>query len=155
LVDAVHAEVADGEGPVGELLGGELLVLGAGGEGADLSGDLEDALAVGVADDGRDEAVGDGDGDGDVGDLVVGDGPVDPGGVDAGDAAQGEGAGLDDEVVEGDLLALGLEGGVDLRAGVGEGPRVEVDGEVVVGDLALGVAEATGDGLAHGADGLD
>lgn len=70
VVDAVHAQVGDGEGSALVLLGLELAVAGLGGERLGLGRDGREALGADVFDDGGDEAVGGGDGDADVRALV-------------------------------------------------------------------------------------
>src|SRR5882724_1815680 len=103
VADAQHAEVRDGERRACVLLGPKLPVARALGHLARLRGDLTDGLLVGVADDRRGEAVLDRDGHADVDAGVLDDGLLGEGGVGLGDAAQRERAGLEDEVVPGEL----------------------------------------------------
>ena len=66
LPDALHSQVADGEGGAGELVRGEPAGPCPGGEIVRLAGDLSERLAIGVTDDGNDEPVIDGDRDADA-----------------------------------------------------------------------------------------
>src|SRR6185436_15083191 len=100
----------------------ELLLLRARGEIADLARDGHDALAIGVADDRRDEPVRNRDGDRNVDAPVNEDRLRCEGGVRFGYAKQSDGARFDEKIIEADLLrrrALGCtacELGVDLLA---------------------------------------
>src|SRR5690606_7081586 len=133
LVDAVHAQVADGERAAAELVRGELPGAGAIGEVVGRGGDLAEALAVGVAHDRDDEPVVEGDGDADV-DVAVADDPVPgPRGVDLRVAAQRHRTGPDEQVGDGDPGSGGGELLVDLVTEGEQRARVDDAGQVEVG----------------------
>ena len=94
-VHAHHPEVGHAEGAAGELLGLQLLLLGALGEILSFTADGDEIFRVRVADDGGDEAVLNGDGEGDVNAGVVVDGVARPGTVHRGDGAEGVRGGQD------------------------------------------------------------
>src|SRR5689334_5180911 len=133
LADPVHAEVADGERAIGELVRGELAGPRPGGEVVCLAGDLGEGFAVGVADDGDDEPVIDGDRDADVDVAVPQDAGLVPGDVDLGAVGQRPGAGPGEQVGDGDL---------DVRAVALVGPDAE--GEQLVGGGHNGQVEVRG-----------
>ena len=159
LVDAEHAQVRDRERPVGHLLGLELPGSRPCRELPHLARDRGDALLVRVADDRRDEPVGDGDRDGDV------DAPVDEDGVGRearvalGHAHERDRAGLDEQVVDRHLRRVASrrprrrpsrhELGVDLLAERHELGDVDVDREIEVRDGRLGLGEPPRDRPAH------
>jgi hypothetical protein len=149
----VHAHVGDGDGAALVLLWGELAVSGALAEGLGFVRDLGEALGVGVSEHRRDEAGWRGNGDRHVNALVLADDALlfQPGRVDLWDGLVGERDGLDEDVVDGDLvLVLGHR--VQRRAQLHEladrhGRRHDV---VWVG--LLGLRQALGDGLSHRRD---
>ena len=61
-IDAVGAEIGNRQGAMGELIGFEFVFLGSFGEIFDGGADFGEGFLLGVADDGSDEAVVDGDG---------------------------------------------------------------------------------------------
>lgn len=148
----VHAHVGDGDGATLVLLGLELVVASLLGQLLDGVGDGLEATGLSAGDDGGDEASGGGDGDGNVDGLELADGIASPASVDGGDLLAGNGDGLDEEVVDGELvLALGgaVQGLTQLQQLV-DGDRAG-DEEVRVG---LGrLQQAGGNGLAHAAEG--
>ena len=131
LADAVDAEVADGEGTAGQLVRGELAGPCPGGQVVCLAGDLGQGLAVGVADNGDDEPVVDGDRDADADVAVPQDAGLVPGDVDLRVGGQRRRAGPGEQVGDGDLevramplVSLGAEGEQVVRG--------EDDGQVEV-----------------------
>jgi hypothetical protein len=70
-----------------------------------------------------------------------------------GNATERLGAGLEDEVVDGELHALRFEGGVELFAEGEERGGVEFDFDVEVRELGLRFQQAARDGAAHIGDG--
>ena len=151
-VDAEHAEVGDGERAALEFVGLELAVLGFAGERLGFAADLDERFVLRFLDDGGDEAVGDGDGEGelDVGELA--DGVALEGRVDGGDATDGLGGGLEDEIVEAELDRRGefAERFVELHAEVEHRLGIDVDLEIEMGDGGLALEQALGDDGAHG-----
>lgn len=148
----VHAHVADRERPALVLLRLEFPVAGARAQVFDGGGDAFQAEGVDVADDGRHEPDGGGDGDGDVDGVVLPDDDlvVDlaPGGVDGGDLGAGDGAGFDEEVIEAELVGAG-GGGVERLPELEELGDGEGGGDEVVRVLVHGLGEAVGDRFAH------
>ena len=128
--DAIGAKVGDGEGAVGVFLGGEGALLGLLDELFEFAVDLDDVLGVGVADDGGDEALILGDGQGDVDAGMLKDGLALPGGVEHGMVFEGVGGELDEVGVEGEFF---VGGGVVAFAFVEEAVDGGGDAEVVVG----------------------
>ena len=129
-IDAGHTEVGDAEGATGKFSRLEFLVFGATTEGFGFGADLEERLAVGVADDGGDEAVFNRDREGNVNRAVGLDAGAGPRRVDAGDGAQGGGGGFEDEIVDGEFDAVFGEAGVELFAEGEERRGVDFDIEV-------------------------
>lgn len=176
LLDAHHAHVGDGEGAALVLVGGELVGTSAGDEILDLVGDGGQALGVGVGDNGGDQASGGRGGDANVGGVVpifpkgskvnmagdkqmlaneqlrhvilLSDGVVHPGAVGLGDGLEGKSGGLDDEVVDGQLVLV-LGGLVEDLAELQDLIHLELDGDVVVGDGLLGLGQTLSNDLAH------
>ena len=152
--DAVHAEVGDREGRTRHLVRRELLRAGLADEGLRLDGDVLQRLGVRVADDRGDQAVFEGDAEGEVHRAVGADARAGPGGVDRGDAAKGFGGSLQDEVVDRELDRVGAGFGealVQRFAHRHERSGVDFDLEVEVRDGDLGLEEPAGDRLAHAA----
>lgn len=156
LNSGVHAHVGDGEGTTLVLLGLELVLAGALAKVLDLVGDAGQAQALDVLDDGGDQTGGGSNGNANVrGAVLTDDGLaalLAPAGVDLGNLHQSNGAGLDQEVVNGELV-LALGGGVQSLAQLEQLGHGESGGNKVVGVVGHGLLEAVGNGLAHGGDG--
>jgi hypothetical protein len=148
----VHAHVGDGDGTALVLLRLELAIASLLGKRLDLAGDGLEATTLDTGDDRGDKTSGGGNGDGDIDVVELADVTVAPAGVDLGNLSAGNGNGLDQEVVDGQLvLAIGravksLAELKELADGHGAG-----DIEVRVGLGRLN--QAVGNGLAHAADG--
>ena len=107
-----------------------------------------------VADDRGDQAVFEGDAEGEVDRAVGADARASPGSVDCGDAAEGLGGGLQDEVVDRELDRVGAGFGealVQRFAHRHERSGIDFDFEVEVGDRDLGLQESASDRLTHAA----
>lgn len=156
LNGSVHTHVADGEGTTLVLLGLELVVTGTLAKVTDLVGDAGQTETLDVLDNGGDQTGGGGDSDTDVGGVVLTDDSLavdlNPAGVDLGHLEQSGGTGLDQEVVDGELV-LALSGGVQSLAELQELADGEGGGDEVVGVLSHGLLETVGDNLAHGGGG--
>ena len=156
LNSGVHTHVADGEGTTLVLLGLELVVTGTLAKVTDLVGDAGQTQSVGATDNGGDQTAGGGNGNADIGGLVLTDDSLavllDPAGVNLGNLQESGGASLDQEVVDGKLV-LALSGGVQGLAELQELGDRQSGGDEVVGVLVDGLLQAVGDGLAHGGKG--
>lgn len=150
----VHAHVRDGEGATLVLLGLELTVTGEGGERLDVLGDRSETLGVRVGDDGGHQADRGRDRDGNVGGAELLDDPfaLAVGGVDLGDLEEGGGDGLDDEVVDRELVFT-VGGGVEGVAELEQLADRQRGLDVVVGVGVLGLGEALSDRFAHAREG--
>ena len=153
LNSGVHAHVRDGEGTALVLLGLQLVLAGTLAKILDLVGDAGQAETLNVLDDGGDQAGGSSHGNTDVsGAVLANDGlPVllTPAGVDLGDLKQSHCAGLDQEIIDGELV-LAVGRGVESLAQLkqlsdGQGGR-----DKVVGVVSHGLLQAVCNGLAHG-----
>lgn len=147
----VHAHVGDGDGAALVLLGLELVLTGLLGEFLDRAGDGLEATALNASDDGGDEASGGRDSDGDVNRVELADGLATPAGVDGRDLLGGNGDGLDEEIVDRQLvLTLGraVESLAELQQ-LGDGERARDEEVGVVLDRLL---ETAGNDLANSAD---
>jgi len=148
----IHAHIADRERPALVLLRLEFAVAGAPAQVLDCRGDAFQAEGVDVSDDGRHEADGRCDGDGDVDGVVLPDDDLAvglaPGGVDGGDLGAGDGAGFDQEVVEAELVCAG-GGGVERLAELEKLGDGEGGGDEVMRVLVKGLGESVGDRFAH------
>ena len=148
----VHTHVGDGDGTALVLLGLELAVTSLLGKRLDLGGDGFKTTALDTSDDRGDKTSGGGNGDGNVDVVELADVTIAPAGVDLGNLSAGNGDGLDQEVVDGELV-LAVGGGVESLAELeklADGKRAG-DEEVRVG--LGGLDQAVGNGLAHAADG--
>ena len=156
LNGGVHAHVADGEGTALVLLGLELVVTSTLAQVADLVGDAGETKTLDVLDNGGDQTGGSGHGNADVSGVVLADDGLavnlDPAGVDLGHLHEGGGAGLDQEVVDGQLV-LAVSRGIQGLAQLHQLGDREGSGDEVVGVLGHRLLQAVGDGLAHRADG--
>ena len=156
LNGGVHAHVADGEGAALVLLGLELVLAGTLAKVLDLVGDAGETETGDVLDNGGDQTNGSGHSDANVSGLVLADDGLAvnllPAGVDLGNLLEGNGASLDEEVVDGELV-LALGGGVQSLAELHELSDRQGGGDEVVGVLGHGLLQTVGDGLAHGGDG--
>lgn len=148
----VHAHVGDGDGATLVLLGLQLAVAGTLGEVLDGGGDGLESLSVGGFDNGGDQTSGSRDSDGDVDGVVLADRLTLPGGVDGGDLLGSSGDGLDEEVVDAELV-LALGGRVERLAELHELAHGDCRGDEEVGVLADGLLQTVCDGLAHAAEG--
>lgn len=148
----VHAHVGDGDGTALVLLRLELVVAGLLGQLLDLAGNGLEATGVNAGDDRGDEAVGSGDGDGNVNGVELADSTLAPAGVGGRDLLAGNANGLDQEVVDGELV-LAVRRGVESLAKLQELANGESAGDEEVRVLGGGLDEAAGNGLAHAADG--
>lgn len=152
LDSIVHAHVGDGDGAALVLLGLELTIARLLGELLDLGGDGLEATSLDTGNNGGDEASGGGDGDRDVDSGELTDNITAPAGIGGGDLLGSDTNGLDEEVVDGQLV-LALAGGVQglsqlQQLGHGDGAA---DVEVRVG--LGGLQQSVGNGLSHSADG--
>lgn len=112
VVDGVvHAHVGDGDGAALVLLGLELAVTSLLSQLLNLVGDGLEATALNTGDNRGDEAGGGGDGDGDVDGRELADNITAPAGVGSGDSLGSNGHGLDEEVVDRQLV-LAVSGAV-------------------------------------------
>ena len=146
-----HAHVADAERGGAVLLVAEGAAVGAADEVLGGGGNLEQRFALAVADAGQDQAGFQGDGDADVHCAVDFQVVAAIEGIELGVLGQGQGAGLDHEVVDADAV-VGVGGVVDIAA-EGHGlAHVDLGGDVEVGRSALAVGGDAGDGLAHAAE---
>lgn len=152
LDGGVHAHVGDGDAAALVLLGLELAVAGLLGELLDGGRDALETLALDTLDDGGDEAVGGGDGNGNVDGLELADDTVAPRAVDGRDALGSNTHGLDEEVIDGKLVAA-IGRAVERLAELEELADGEVGGNEEVGVLRDGLLQAGGNGLAHARDG--
>lgn len=153
VVDGVvHAHVGDGDGAALVLLGLELVVTGLLGELLDLAGDGREAAALNASDNGGDEASGGGNGNGDVDRGELADRVIAPAGVDGRDLLGGNGNGLDQEVVDRELV-LALGGGVESLAELKELADRQCAGDEEVGVLLGRLEETVGNDLAHASQG--
>lgn len=156
LNGGVHTHVADGEGTALVLLGLELVLASTLAEVADLVRDARQTQSVSTLDDRGDQAGGGGDGDTDIGGLVLADDnlavDLNPARVDLGNLQESGSTGLDQEVVDGQLV-LAIGGGVQGLAELEELGDRQGGGHEVVGVLLHRLLQAVGNGLAHGADG--
>jgi hypothetical protein len=156
LNGGVHAHVGDGEGAALVFLGLELVLTGTLAKVLDLARDARETETLDVLDNGGDQTSGGGDGNADVSGAVLADNGLAvllaPAGVDLRNLEQGNGAGLDQEVVDGKLV-LAISGSVQGLAELEKLGDREGGGHKVVGVLGHGLLETVGDGLAHGADG--
>lgn len=100
----VHAHVGDGNGAALVLLGLELAVTSLLGELLDLVGDGLQTTALNTGDNGGDEAGGGGNGDGHVDGRELADNITAPARVGSRDSLRGDAHGLDEEVVDGQLV---------------------------------------------------
>ena len=91
----------------------------------------------------------DGDGDRDVGAVVIKDRILGVGHVAGGNPHQRHGGGLDDEIVDGNLV-IGTLLGVEALAVVKQRIQPDVHGQVEMRHVAGGLGQPPGDGLAHG-----
>ena len=149
LLDAKHAQIADGKRSarvVGRL---ELARIGPLGQIASFAGDLADALLVDVADDGDDQAPIGSDGHADVHSLVADHAVFGERHVDFGHLADGDRNALHDHVVEGDLDAVVGRLRVDLLAQAAHLRRVDGGRQEKVGDRARALGHAAGDRAPH------
>lgn len=118
VVDSEHTKVRDGEGTTLVFIGGELVLTGTGSESLGVTRDGAETLEVSILDDRGNETTISAHSDADVNVVVLADSAIHPGAVDLGDLTKGEGSGLDDEVVDGDLgLGLGVELGANTERG--------------------------------------
>lgn len=148
----VHAHVGDGDGATLVLLRLELAIASLLGERLDLAGDGLETTALDTGDDRGDETSGGGNGDGDVDVVELADVTVAPAGVDLGNLSAGNSNGLDQEVVDGQLvLAIGraVKSLAELEE-LADGHRA---GDIEVRVDLGGLNQAVGNGLAHAADG--
>lgn len=115
LNGGVHAHVGDGEGTSLVLLRLELVLAGTLAKVLDLVGDAGQTQALNVLDNGGDQTGGGSNSNADVGGVVLTDDGLAvllaPAGVDLGNLQESNGAGLDEEVVDRELV-LALSGGV-------------------------------------------
>src|SRR5437868_4743963 len=100
---------------------------------------------MGIANDRGDQSVLDRNRERDVGLAVILDTGSDPGGIDAGNAAQGLGTGLEDEIVDRKFDALLFEPAVELAASGKQRLGVDLDFEVEMGNLRLGLQQTLRD----------
>lgn len=156
LDGGVHAHVADGEGTALVLLGLKLVVTSTLAQVADLVRDARQTETLDTLNNGGDQAGGGRNGNADVNGVVLADDGLavllDPAGVDLGHLHEGGGTGLDQEIVDGQLV-LAVSGGIQSLAQLEELGNREGGGDEVVGVLGHGLLQAVGDGLAHRADG--
>ena len=152
----VHAHVADGEGAALVLLGLELVVTSTLAQVADLVGDAGQTEPLDTLNNRGDQAGGGGNGNADVNGVVLADDSLavllDPAGVDLGHLHEGGGTGLDEEVIDGQLV-LAVSGGVQSLAQLEKLGDREGGGDEVVGVLGHRLLQAVGDSLAHRGDG--
>lgn len=148
----VHAHVGDGDGTALVLLGLELVVASLLGQLLDLAGDGLEATGIDTSDNRSDEAVGGGDGNGDINGVELADGALAPAGVGGRDLLAGDTDGLDEEIVDGQLV-LALRGAVERLAELHELADGQAAGDEEVRVLLGRLDEAAGNGLAHAADG--
>lgn len=155
LNSRVHTHVADGESTALVLLGLELVVTGTLAKVTDLVGDAGQTQSVGTLDDGGDEAGRGGDSHADVGAVVLADDSLavllDPARVDLRNLQESSSAGLDEEVIDGELV-LALGGSVQSLAQLHELADGKSSGDKVVRVLGHGLLETVGDDLAHAAN---
>ena len=130
-------------------LGAALCAIGKPGEGFGFATDGEDRFRFGIVDDRSDEPVVDRDREGDVSIGVMVDAGILPRAIDRGDPTQRLGAGLEDEVVDGEIHAVRFHGRVQLRPQGQERPDVDVDFEIDMGRLGLRLHGAPGDDRPH------
>lgn len=156
LNSGVHAHVGDSEGTTLVLLGLELVLAGALAKVLDLVGDAGQTQALDVLDNGGDQTRGGSNSNADVGGAVLTDDGLAallaPAGVDLGNLHEGDGAGLDQEIVDGELV-LAIGGGVQGLAQLEQLGHGQGGGHKVVGVVGHGLLEAVGNGLAHGGNG--
>lgn len=152
LDGGVHAHVGDGDAATLVLLGLELVVASLLGKLLDGGRDALETLALDTLDDGGDEAVRGGDSNGNVDSLELADDTLAPRAVDGRDALGSNANGLDEEVVDGKLVAA-LSRAVERLAELEELADGEVGGNVEVGVLRDRLLQAGGNGLAHARDG--
>ena len=127
LVDAQHAEVRDGERRPCVLLGHQLALTSSLGKVASLLGNLPQRQAIGVEQDGRDEAVFDGYSHSDVDAIELADLVGEPVRIDLGMLRQCERDRFDHYVVERRLVLIAHLG--ELGAHFGGTCRIEFSGE--------------------------
>lgn len=155
LNSRVHTHVADGESTTLVLLGLELVVTSTLAKVTDLVGDAGQTQSVGALDDGSDEAGRGGNSNADVGAVVLADNSLavllDPARVDLGNLQESSSAGLDEEVVDGELV-LAVGGGVQSLAQLHELADGKGGGHKVVRVLGHRLLETVGDDLAHAAN---
>ena len=149
VVDAEHPEVRDREAAAGHLVGGQLHRAGGLIEGLAARADLLEAEQVGVAEDGHDQPAVERDRDAHVDVAVLNDGVADERGVHAGVLAQGQRDGLGDEVADGELDLLLGQRRIQTLTNRHNLINADVDRDVDLGGLLLGLDHAVGDGLPH------
>ena len=140
LVDAEPSKVGDGESSSGELGGGEFTFATLGGEVLDGVVDVDEAKRFNVRDEGGEETVVGVDGDVDVAGVKLTSGLFHPRAVALGDLLQSQTTGLDDKVVDGELvssISFLVEASTDGLQLV----HPHVDAQIVVRDLLLGLGE--------------
>lgn len=151
----VHAHVGDSESTALVLLGLQLVLTGTFAKILDLLGDAGKSKAINVLDDGGDQTRGGRHSNADIGGVVLADHGLAvllaPAGVDLGDLQEGNGAGLDQEIVDGKLV-LTLSGRVQSLAELQKLGDRKSSGDKVVGVLSHRLLETVGDGLAHRAN---
>jgi hypothetical protein len=148
----VHAHVGDGDGTTLVLLGLELAVTSLLGKRLDLRRDSLKATALDTSNDRGDKTSRGGNGDGNVDVVKLADVTVAPAGVDLRNLSAGNGDGLDQEVVDGELV-LAVGRGVESLAELEKLADGERAGDVEVRVGLGGLDQAVGNGLAHAADG--
>src|SRR5215211_1719230 len=148
-LDPEHAHVGDGEGAALVLLGLQPSLAGALGEVLRGRGDGGEGLVGRVPDDGRYEALLQGDRHRQINLLVQLDPLRGPEGVQVRVVPEGQRAGFHDEVVDRELYPLLLELLVELLAQRHEVVHLDLGGRVIVGDLLLGLRHPLADDPAH------
>ena len=148
ILDSVHAHIAEARGAALILLRLELAVAREPRELLHLRRDRRDALGVRADDDRGDQPGGDRYRDRDVGadvfeHMVAGKGDVAFGHLD-----QRLGERLDHQIVDAEFHAAALEALVELAPELEQRVELDVDGQIDVRDLLLGLGQAARDGLA-------
>src|SRR4051812_37831541 len=142
-LDAVAAEVRDGDRAAGVFVGLELLGAGTAGEVLDRFADLAERFLLRVADDRRDEAFLDGDGNAEIDAAVLDDRVTGEAGIHGRDFRGGGDDGLEDKIVDSELRSAGgFARSVGFRAELHERAGVGFDVEIEMRDGGLAREQA-------------
>lgn len=148
--DSEHSQVGDSKSSNHGLGWSELVDLCLFGQFLDGLGDLGQSLGISVWNEGSEQSVLSIDGDIDINSVKLSDEGVIPSGINSWNLLEGESAGLDDEIVDGELVFSILCLLIKLLAQLEERVDFALLGKIVMWDLLLGLSQASSSDLANG-----